>query len=175
MIRRPPRSTLFPYTTLFRSAGRGGGPGRGRGPAAGAHVPAPAAAGPAGAPLRAGGGHGRLLADPPALARTQRGAQDLPAMAAGAAATATDARGKTPRPPDFGPGALTCPPSPLAPSPLHDPDPAGSLLVSPLPLRHPRPPGAGPCRPGLRAARNHPAQQAAGAARRLAQIGRAHV
>src|SRR3712207_7770991 len=25
MIRRPPRSTLFPYTTLFRS-GRGGGP-----------------------------------------------------------------------------------------------------------------------------------------------------
>src|SRR3712207_8299354 len=25
MIRRPPRSTLFPYTTLFRSLGRGGG------------------------------------------------------------------------------------------------------------------------------------------------------
>src|SRR3712207_9200361 len=25
MIRRPPRSTLFPYTTLFRSAGYGGG------------------------------------------------------------------------------------------------------------------------------------------------------
>src|SRR5687768_18201697 len=24
MIRRPPRSTLFPYTTLFRSCGRGG-------------------------------------------------------------------------------------------------------------------------------------------------------
>src|SRR5258708_8423298 len=24
MIRRPPRSTLFPYTTLFRSRGRGG-------------------------------------------------------------------------------------------------------------------------------------------------------
>src|SRR3712207_9271645 len=24
MIRRPPRSTLFPYTTLFRSAGRPG-------------------------------------------------------------------------------------------------------------------------------------------------------
>src|SRR3712207_8297038 len=23
MIRRPPRSTLFPYTTLFRSAGKG--------------------------------------------------------------------------------------------------------------------------------------------------------
>src|SRR2546426_5514563 len=25
MIRRPPRSTLFPYTTLFRSVGDGGG------------------------------------------------------------------------------------------------------------------------------------------------------
>src|SRR3712207_7553729 len=35
MIRRPPRSTLFPYTTLFRSLHRGqrllaAGPGRGR-------------------------------------------------------------------------------------------------------------------------------------------------
>src|SRR3712207_6885240 len=28
MIRRPPRSTLFPYTTLFRSDGAGGGDGR---------------------------------------------------------------------------------------------------------------------------------------------------
>src|SRR2546422_4307560 len=28
MIRRPPRSTLFPYTTLFRSDQRGVGPGR---------------------------------------------------------------------------------------------------------------------------------------------------
>src|SRR5256885_10677596 len=27
MIRRPPRSTLFPYTTLFRSSGPGGGNG----------------------------------------------------------------------------------------------------------------------------------------------------
>src|SRR3989304_8085137 len=26
MIRRPPRSTLFPYTTLFRSGGRAGPP-----------------------------------------------------------------------------------------------------------------------------------------------------
>src|SRR2546429_6172243 len=26
MIRRPPRSTLFPYTTLFRSAAAAGGP-----------------------------------------------------------------------------------------------------------------------------------------------------
>src|SRR3712207_6864136 len=33
MIRRPPRSTPFPYTTLFRSQGRqqGGGRGAGRG------------------------------------------------------------------------------------------------------------------------------------------------
>src|SRR5256886_7434757 len=31
MIRRPPRSTLFPYTTLFRSAGQGGGRSRGIG------------------------------------------------------------------------------------------------------------------------------------------------
>src|SRR3712207_8098986 len=28
MIRRPPRSTLFPYTTLFRSGPRGGGGAR---------------------------------------------------------------------------------------------------------------------------------------------------
>src|SRR5438874_8333463 len=28
MIRRPPRSTLFPYTTLFRSPGDGDGEGR---------------------------------------------------------------------------------------------------------------------------------------------------
>src|SRR2546422_9264320 len=41
MIRRPPRSTLFPYTTLFRSPGRAEGAGRrprGRG-GAGAHRP----------------------------------------------------------------------------------------------------------------------------------------
>src|SRR5256885_3337641 len=29
MIRRPPRSTLFPYTTLFRSGGKTGGEGEG--------------------------------------------------------------------------------------------------------------------------------------------------
>src|SRR2546430_16643702 len=36
MIRRPPRSTLFPYTTLFRSArgARGSPPGPGGAPAA---------------------------------------------------------------------------------------------------------------------------------------------
>src|SRR3712207_7560083 len=55
MIRRPPRSTLFPYTTLFRSAGgpRGvavlGGPRRVRGPRRGAtrRPSAPWPAGPA--------------------------------------------------------------------------------------------------------------------------------
>src|SRR2546430_8086718 len=31
MIRRPPRSTLFPYTTLFRSQGQGQGQGQGTG------------------------------------------------------------------------------------------------------------------------------------------------
>src|SRR3712207_8509966 len=37
MIRRPPRSTLFPYTTLFRSSSGGGGPPAGsrRGPVLG--------------------------------------------------------------------------------------------------------------------------------------------
>src|SRR2546422_6353132 len=38
MIRRPPRSTLFPYTTLFRSVevvGKGGGPAPAIGPRGG--------------------------------------------------------------------------------------------------------------------------------------------
>src|SRR5258708_30388567 len=34
MIRRPPRSTLFPYTTLFRSRVRGGHPTEGHRPVA---------------------------------------------------------------------------------------------------------------------------------------------
>src|SRR2546430_11561249 len=33
MIRRPPRSTLFPYTTLFRSSGSAGSPPPRRSPA----------------------------------------------------------------------------------------------------------------------------------------------
>src|SRR5256885_4240992 len=49
MIRRPPRSTLFPYTTLFRShaAGAGGSARRNRGagaPARRARAPRPAPA-----------------------------------------------------------------------------------------------------------------------------------
>src|SRR3712207_7763098 len=47
MIRRPPRSTLMPYTTLFRSAGGDGG-GRGAGGAAGSPSRG-------GAPSRGGG------------------------------------------------------------------------------------------------------------------------
>src|SRR2546430_9424874 len=46
MIRRPPRSTLFPYTTLFRSVGLGG------------EAAAQAVAGPGGGRVQAGGGGG---------------------------------------------------------------------------------------------------------------------
>src|SRR5215211_741804 len=49
MIRRPPRSTLFPYTTLFRSPGGGGRAGGALGPApvpAGVRGRRPAAARP---------------------------------------------------------------------------------------------------------------------------------
>src|SRR2546430_10299746 len=35
MIRRPPRSTLFPYTTLFRSVGTGGSKAKGYNPGPG--------------------------------------------------------------------------------------------------------------------------------------------
>src|SRR5437867_7796254 len=42
MIRRPPRSTLFPYTTLFRSPPLGDEPGAGAGAGAG---PGPAGPG----------------------------------------------------------------------------------------------------------------------------------
>src|SRR3712207_7787551 len=55
MMRRPPRSTLFPYTTLFRSRAA---PAAARGPRAG---PAGRQAGLAGGP---GAGDHRLLADP---------------------------------------------------------------------------------------------------------------
>src|SRR3712207_8383677 len=69
MIRRPPRSTLFPYTTLFRSAA--GGAGRRAGPGAGA------------AQARLAGGAGLLAdgaADPGAGGGVRRGG---PARAGG--------------------------------------------------------------------------------------------
>src|SRR3712207_8568631 len=52
MIRRPPRSTLFPYTTLFRSRDPGGRPSRAarRSQTARCPVPVPSAAGPAPCP-----------------------------------------------------------------------------------------------------------------------------
>src|SRR3712207_8028039 len=59
MIRRPPRSTLFPYTTLFRSvAADGCGPSQVR--AGGRAAPVPGARAPrAGPPARRGGGGAR--------------------------------------------------------------------------------------------------------------------
>src|SRR3712207_8025111 len=49
MIRRPPRSTLFPYTTLFRSAlGALALPGRGARGAADRHRPLPTLRAPGG-------------------------------------------------------------------------------------------------------------------------------
>src|SRR3712207_8406009 len=94
MTRRPPNSTLFPYTTPFRSGGRGGVAARGvqRAPRVGRgqRPPLPGAAG------HAGGGR-----RPPAL-RHRRAAgaavhPPLPAASrvsgAGDATTATTARG----------------------------------------------------------------------------------
>src|SRR3712207_8196188 len=60
MIRRPPRSTLFPYTTLFRSHGPAT-------PAAGAPAPARQPRAPASSPGR-----------PPALSPAPPGAHRLP-------------------------------------------------------------------------------------------------
>src|SRR3712207_8648703 len=68
MIRRPPRSTLFPYTTLFRSRAE-------RHPAAGAA--GPAAGPPRGAGHRRGGGRGLRRGGGPGLParRRSRGGQ----------------------------------------------------------------------------------------------------
>src|SRR2546422_6556342 len=54
MIRRPPRSTLFPYTTLFRSLAHGVVAGRSSGP----RERGVCACAPAGAPPGAAGGGG---------------------------------------------------------------------------------------------------------------------
>src|SRR3712207_7195078 len=62
MIRRPPRSTLFPYTTLFRSVPARGVRGVAASPAHGPHRPLPAAPPGRARPLRG----------------ERRGAQDAP-------------------------------------------------------------------------------------------------
>src|SRR3712207_8945048 len=70
MIRRPPRSTLFPYTTLFRSAARGlRGARDGRGGRA-------AAAGPRPPARRAGAPAPRAHGVPPA-ARSEEHTSEL--------------------------------------------------------------------------------------------------
>src|SRR3712207_8039477 len=61
MIRRPPRSTLFPYTTLFRSARRGG-------PASGQHR--------AGHRLAPGRGGAAVRRRPEDLQQSRAGGQD---------------------------------------------------------------------------------------------------
>src|SRR3712207_7674311 len=80
MIRRPPRSTLFPYTTLFRSA-----PGHGAAPVGdGADGPGrrrrrrgrPAAAGPRGRGV-AGGGHLRAPGGADARPRSEEHTSEL--------------------------------------------------------------------------------------------------
>src|SRR3712207_6906638 len=58
MMRRPPRSTLFPYTTLFRSARRGLGSGGGRTRAREPEAPARPGGRGAGAPRAWGRGRG---------------------------------------------------------------------------------------------------------------------
>src|SRR3712207_8403966 len=72
MIRRPPRSTLFPYTTLFRSEGAGRG-------AAGRLLPRPRPRRRAGAPRAAVARPGRRR--PPPRRRPHDRARLLPAGA----------------------------------------------------------------------------------------------
>src|SRR3712207_9481737 len=72
MIRRPPRSTLFPYTTLFRSHGRAEGGVRGGG----------------GGAVRRGGGGGHGLHAPARVRRARR-----PDPGGGRARAARAARG----------------------------------------------------------------------------------
>src|SRR2546425_8979689 len=60
MIRRPPRSTLFPYTTLFRSLARAGGEQRRRERFPGATPRVPARRGGGHRARRAADGGGRL-------------------------------------------------------------------------------------------------------------------
>src|SRR2546430_17422900 len=103
MIRRPPRSTLFPYTTLFRSVrvpGHDAAVGADRGVAEGKGVPAD--------PL---GGAGRAITDEEAYSTIVRGRQEHDDAAVGAE------RGVPPRrlisgAVDTHPPALASPPGP---------------------------------------------------------------
>src|SRR2546426_1959732 len=63
MIRRPPRSTLFPYTTLFRSRRRSGGRGHGRRAAAARSGRARRTRAPGQRAFRGGGAGGDRPAD----------------------------------------------------------------------------------------------------------------
>src|SRR2546428_4345394 len=72
MIRRPPRSTLFPYTTLFRSAGAAVGQGAGA-------VDGGVGGGPGEAI-----GEGRVDVDGGAREGQGGGAEETPAVEAGA-------------------------------------------------------------------------------------------
>src|SRR5258708_31391911 len=71
MIRRPPRSTLFPYTTLFRSVRRRSLHTRQEG-RAGAHAPDPHAISGRYAEGRAVSRHGGRDPDRPARARDRK-------------------------------------------------------------------------------------------------------
>src|SRR5260221_9685592 len=68
MIRRPPRSTLFPYTTLFRSAGGESGDADGGEP-----EPAPALRG-----LALQAVYGARLRDRPGLGRAEAAVHSAP-------------------------------------------------------------------------------------------------
>src|SRR5688572_32738147 len=64
MMRRPPRSTLFPYTTLFRSRGGGGAGADGGRLRIGRRAP------------RGGARRARVLADPDMLRAARAGVRD---------------------------------------------------------------------------------------------------
>src|SRR3712207_8771821 len=70
MIRQPPRSTLFPYTTLFRSPRRAAGPRRPRSAAAARRGPRSAPTG-RGARAAAAAGRSRLEQHTPELQSRQ--------------------------------------------------------------------------------------------------------
>src|SRR3712207_7853895 len=74
MIRRPPRSTLFPYTTLFRSSGSA----RPRCPRPGGRAATRRRASSTVSPLARGGGGGLRQLDPePAAARSEEHTSEL--------------------------------------------------------------------------------------------------